>query len=124
MVVKVSNGISCAAQKRFRGPDKHRIFAPPPAAEVFSNRSYSVYMNQTLFAINGNAVIDYIWIAIAASVLVTILKKHLNLVLRPYTIQEMLSLTLFKKRPFYRDRHLSTNTELKTVTCNQSSIFN
>jgi hypothetical protein len=49
----------------------------------------------------------YTWIAVAVNVLVVILKKDLNLGMSLYTILEILSLTLFEKRPFYRDRQLS-----------------
>jgi hypothetical protein len=39
------------------------------------------------------------WIAISVYVLVAILRKHLRLSQRPYTILQILSLTLFEKIP-------------------------
>jgi hypothetical protein len=69
---------------------------------------HAAFTNQNLFGMTENAVMTYIWIAIAVNVLVAILKKHLHLGITLYTIREILSLILFKKRPFYRYRHLST----------------
>jgi hypothetical protein len=50
----------------------------------------------------------YTWIVIAVYIQFTILKKHLNLGMSLNTILEILSLTHFEKRPFYRYRQLST----------------
>ena len=67
-----------------------------------------MYTSQTLFNMTQKKVKTYNWIAVAVNVLVIILKKHLNAGIIVYTIREILSLTLFKKRPFYRYGHLST----------------
>lgn len=51
------------------------------------------------FGTSENAVKTQIWIAISVYVLVAIFKKHLNLNHSLYTILQILSLTLFEKRP-------------------------
>jgi hypothetical protein len=65
-------------------------------------------MDQSLFGMTENVVKTYTWIAVADYILLAILKKHLNLGMRLYKILEILSLTHFGKRPFYRYRQLST----------------
>jgi hypothetical protein len=74
----------------------------------FSQNGHATFMVQSPFGMTENAVKTYIRIAIAVHVLVAILKKYLNLGMSLYTILEILNLTLFEKRPFYRDRRLST----------------
>ncbi len=90
----------------------------------FFQTSHAAFTNQGLFGITEKAVMTYIWIAIAVNVLVAILKKHLNLGISLYTIREILSLILFKKRPFLQISSSIDDTELKIVTCNQWSLFN
>jgi hypothetical protein len=79
------------------------------AAQIkFFQNGHATFTDQSPFGMTENAVKTYIWIAVAVYVLVAILKKHLNLGMSVYTILEILSLTLFEKRPFYRYRQLST----------------
>ena len=51
------------------------------------------------FGTSENAVKSQIWIAISVYVLVAIIKKRLDLNADPYTIVQILSLTLFEKMP-------------------------
>jgi len=51
------------------------------------------------YGTSENAVKTQIWIAISVYVLVSIFKKNLHLKHSPYTILQLLSLTLFEKRP-------------------------
>jgi hypothetical protein len=79
------------------------------AAQIkFFQNGHATFTDQSPFRMTENAVKTYIWIAIAVYVLIAIVKKHLNLGMSLYTILAILSLTLFEKRPFYRDRQLST----------------
>ena len=55
------------------------------------------------YGTSENAVKTQIWIAISVYVLVAIFKKNLNLKHSPYTILQILSLTLFEKRPIIED---------------------
>jgi hypothetical protein len=54
---------------------------------------------KAFYGTSENAVKTQIWIAISVYVLVAILKKRLRLAHSPYTILQILSLTLFEKMP-------------------------
>ena len=70
-----------------------------------------------------NAVKTQIWISIATYVLVLLLKKHLGLSQSPYTILQILSVSLFEKTPilqaFSNDYYENENNDL----CNQLLLF-
>jgi hypothetical protein len=74
----------------------------------FLQTGHAAFMNQSFFGITENKVITHIWITVAVNGLVAILKRHLNPGISLYRIREILSLTLFEKRPFYRYGLLST----------------
>jgi hypothetical protein len=57
---------------------------------------------KAFYGVTENAVKTQIWIAIAVYVLVAIVKKRLNLEGSPYTILQILSVTLFEKIPVLR----------------------
>ena len=54
---------------------------------------------KAFFGTSENAVKTQIWIAIAVSVLVAILKKRLGLNLSLYSILQIVSVTVFEKAP-------------------------
>ena len=54
---------------------------------------------KAFFGVSENAVKTQVWIAISVYVLVAILKKRFRLPHSPYTILQILHLTLFEKRP-------------------------
>ena len=54
------------------------------------------------FGTSENAVKTQIWIAISTYVLVAIMKKQLKIDLTLYTILQILSISLFEKKPIYR----------------------
>lgn len=56
---------------------------------------------KAFYGTSENAVKTQIWIAISVYVLVAILKKQMNLKLSLYTILQVLSVTLFEKRPIF-----------------------
>jgi hypothetical protein len=56
---------------------------------------------KAFYGTSENAVKTQIWIAISVYVLVAILKKQLNLKHSLYTILQVLSVTLFEKRPIF-----------------------
>jgi len=60
-----------------------------------------------------NAVKTQIWIAISTYVLVAIMKKRLTIDLTLYTILQILSITLFEKKPIYQ---ALTESDYKTKT--------
>ena len=54
---------------------------------------------KAFYGTSENAVKSQVWIAVSIYVLVAIVKKQLNLDLSLYTILQILSLTLFERRP-------------------------
>ena len=76
---------------------------------------------KSFFGTSENAVKTQIWIAVAAYVLVAILKKRLKIDLTLYTILQVLSITLFEKMPIlqaltagsYRTQITSYHNQLK-----------
>ena len=54
------------------------------------------------FGTSENAVKTQIWIAISTYVLVAIMKKRLKTDLTLYTILQILSISLFEKKPIYQ----------------------
>jgi len=70
------------------------------------------------FGTSENAVKTQIWIAVAVYVLVTIVRKKLNLDVSLYTLLQVLSLTLFEKMP------LQQAFPANNYTCSSSNISN
>jgi transposase len=76
---------------------------------------------KAFYGTSENAVKAQIWIAISVYVLVAIVKKQLGLEMNLYTILQILSVTLFEKRPILRafsdeiciNQHNDTNNQLK-----------
>jgi hypothetical protein len=76
---------------------------------------------KAFYGTSENAVKTQIWIAIAAYVLVAIIKKRMQIGLSLYTILQILSLTLFEKMPLYqafaqdayKNRFATTDNQLK-----------
>jgi len=54
------------------------------------------------FGTSENAVKTQIWIAISTYVLVVIMKKRLKIDLTLYTVLQILSISLFEKKPIYK----------------------
>jgi Domain of unknown function (DUF4372)/Transposase DDE domain len=78
---------------------------------------------KAFYGTTENAVKTQIWIAITVYVLVTIVKKRLNLDASLYTILQILSLTLFEKT---RINQLLTNSDYKDIQPlepNQLNLF-
>ena len=70
-----------------------------------------------------NAVKTQIWIAVATYVLISILKKRLGLDQSLYTILQVLSLTLFEKRPILQVFSEHDYTTESSQCCNQLKLF-
>ena len=64
-----------------------------------------------------------IWIAVSVYVLVAIVKKRLNLDASPYTLLQILSVTLFEKMPLQQAFPGSDYKMLDRVPCNQLNLF-
>ena len=63
------------------------------------------------FGTSENAVKTQIWIAISTYVLVAIMKKRMKIDLTLYTILQILSISLFEKKPIYQ---VLTESDYKT----------
>jgi len=70
-----------------------------------------------------NAVKTQIWIAIAAYVLVLIIKKKMALTQSPYTILQILCVTLFEKTPLLQAFSDYSYENQTNDFCNQLSLF-
>ena len=70
-----------------------------------------------------NAVKTQIWIAIATYVLVLIIKKRMGLSQSPYTILQILSVTLFEKTPLLQAFSEYNYENQNDDFCNQLSLF-
>jgi len=66
------------------------------------------------FGTSENAVKTQIWIAVSTYVLVAIMKKRLNIDLSLYTILQILSITLFEKKPILQA--LTENDYINQIT--------
>ena len=79
---------------------------------------------KAFYGTSDNAVRTQIWIAVSMYVLVSILKKRLNLEYTPYTILQILSVSLFEKVPMIQAL-TSCGHELENpVDDNQLNLFN
>jgi len=70
-----------------------------------------------------NAVKSQIWIAVSVYVLVAIVKKRLNLDASLYTLLQILSVTLFEKRPLQQAFPGNDYEMPEGVPCNQLNLF-
>lgn len=75
---------------------------------------------KAFYGTSENAVKTQIWIAISVYVLVAILKKRLRLEQSLYTILQVLSITLFEKRPI---TELFTETDVIMQTTADPNRF-
>jgi len=71
---------------------------------------------KAFFGRSPNAVKTQIWIAIGVYVLVAILKKRLHLDPSPYTILQVLGLTLFEKKPIKQALLGVTDNEFDSIS--------
>jgi len=79
---------------------------------------------QKFYGLSPNAVKTQIWIAISVYVLLAILRKRLGIELSLYAMSQILSLTLFEKRPISEAfSQIDRSPELVAV-CNQLDLFN
>jgi hypothetical protein len=78
---------------------------------------------KAFYGTSENAVKTQLWIAIAVSVLVAIVKKRLHLEASLYTILQLLSVSLFEKIPLQQALSGSHAISLETDTGNQLNLF-
>ena len=78
---------------------------------------------KAFFGTNENAVKTQIWIAISVYVLVAIVKKRLGVAASLYTILQILSLTLFEKKPLNQLLNDIALQNLDPVHSNQLNLF-
>jgi hypothetical protein len=78
---------------------------------------------KAFYGTSENAVKTQIWIAISIYVLVAIIKKRLNLDLSPYTILQILSVTLFEKTPILQAFSIDRIPISEVPVCNQLTLF-
>jgi len=79
---------------------------------------------KAFYGTSDNAVRTQIWIAVSMYVLVAILKKRLNLEYTPYTILQILSVSLFEKVPIIQALTSSDHTFDDNLVDNQLNLFN
>ena len=80
---------------------------------------------KSFYGTSENAVKTQIWIAISTYVLVAIMKKRLKIDLTLYTILQILSISLFEKKPIYqvlaqsdyKNKMTSAHIQLKLFEC-------
>ncbi len=70
-----------------------------------------------------NAVKSQIWIAVSVYVLVTIVKKRLNLDASLYTLLQIFSLTLFEKMPIQQAFAANAPFQKQDESNNQLNLF-
>ena len=75
------------------------------------------------YGTNENAVKPQVWIAIAAYVLVAIVKKQLNIERSLYTMLQSLSVTLFEKTPILQAFSDEQDCEIDTENPNPLILF-
>jgi len=78
---------------------------------------------KAFFGTSENAVKTQIWIAISMYVLVAIIKKRLHLDLSLYTILQILSITVFEKRPLIQVLSSFDSGNLMDENANQLPLF-
>ena len=78
---------------------------------------------KAFYGTTENAVKTQIWIAISVYVLVSIVKKTLNLSQSLYTILQILSVTLFEKNPIYQALSHVNPTNQTDLISNQLNLF-
>ena len=76
---------------------------------------------KAFYGTSENAVKTQIWIAIAVYVLIAIIKKRLNVEASPYTILQILSITLFEKVPLVQ---MLTDFDYRKIETNSNLISN
>ncbi|SEL98540.1 IS4 transposase [Syntrophus gentianae] len=81
-------------------------------------------MIKAFYGTTENAVKTQVWIAISVYVLVAIVKKSLNLDQSLYTILQVLSVTLFEKKPILQALSNATYTNHDIQVSNQLNLFN
>lgn len=78
---------------------------------------------KAFYGTSENAVKTQIWIAISVYVLIAIIKKQLHLELSPYTILQILSVTLLEKEPMLQTLTEFNRTKTNEVHCKQLFLF-
>ena len=81
---------------------------------------------KSFYGTSENAVKTQTWIAISVYVLIALIKKRLRLGLSPYTILQILSVTLFEKTPLIQlltDSNYKAEEEKTNMLCNQPTLF-
>ena len=78
---------------------------------------------KSFFGTSENAVKSQIWIAISVYVLVAIIKKRLNIKAELYTILQIMSLTLFEKRPLIQLLSEAESISEDLGVANQLNLF-
>ena len=75
------------------------------------------------YGTSSNAVKTQIWIAISVYVLVSIIKKRLDLNMSPYTILQILSVSLFEKTPILQALSSNDYENNEEDSCKQLMLF-
>ena len=79
---------------------------------------------KSFYGTSENAVKTQIWIAVSVYVLVAIVRKRLGLEISLYQILQILSVTLFEKRPILQALQASDSENDLPDAANQLILFN
>ena len=93
-----------------------KLFKSRWAVELFFKWIKQHLRVKAFFGQSENAVKTQIWIAIGVYVLVAIVKKRLHLTQSPYTILQVLGLTLFEKTPIKQALSGVSDDELDSIS--------
>jgi transposase len=78
---------------------------------------------KSFYGTSKNAVKTQVWIAISVYLLVTIIKKKLNLEMSLYTFLQILSVIAFEKTPLLQALTEFNDTVIPDDSCNQLKLF-
>ena len=93
-----------------------RLFKSRWAVELFFKWIKQHLRVKAFYGRSENALKTQIWIAIGVYVLVAIVKKRLHLEASPYTILQVLGLTLFEKKPIKQALSGVTDDEFDSIS--------
>lgn len=79
---------------------------------------------QSFYGTSENAVKTQIWIAVSVYVLISIIRKRLEVESSLYEILQILSLTLLEKTPVNKEYFDQTYRNVEFNNCNQLNLFN
>ena len=100
-----------------------RVVSLPMAGRIFFKWIKQHLRVKKFYGTSENAVKTQIWIAISAYILFAIMKKRLKIDLTLYTILQILSISLFEKKPIYQMLTESDYKDKITISHIQLNLY-